>query len=126
MSDSTVKPLTFNLIDDQADIHLELRNEADHTLKCVEVLTIFLKDVDTPGGGPSQVHISFEQVSSIRAKENVVLAHRIWVNGKVANADSSILGRLKIVAGEVRPYVLDVSWNDPDGKTRFQRIPVGH
>jgi len=36
------------------------------------------------------------------------------------------LTRLKVIAGEVKPYVLDISWEDPEGKTRFQRIPVGH
>ena len=36
------------------------------------------------------------------------------------------LERLKVVPGEVRPYVLDVSWEDAEGKSRFQRIPVGH
>jgi hypothetical protein len=31
-----------------------------------------------------------------------------------------------VIAGEANPYVLDLSWQDVDGKTRFQRIPVGH
>ena len=97
---------------------------ADHPLKCVEILTVFLKDIETPGGGPSQAHIRFEAVGSIRSKENVVLSHKTWVNGKIAGAD--LLARLKVIAGEVKPYVLDISWQDPEGKTRFQRIPVGH
>jgi hypothetical protein len=118
------KPLTFRFIDVDADVRLELSNEADHPLKCVEILTVFLKDIETPGGGPSQAHIRFEAVGSIRSKENVVLSHKTWVNGKIAGAD--LLARLKVIAGEVKPYVLDISWQDPEGKTRFQRIPVGH
>jgi hypothetical protein len=36
------------------------------------------------------------------------------------------LARLQIVAGEFTPYVLDISWENAEGKSRFQRIPVGH
>ncbi|MBC8030022.1 MAG: hypothetical protein H7Z16_07915 [Pyrinomonadaceae bacterium] len=126
MSANTEKPLTFSFIDDDADIRLQLSNDADHALKCVEILTVFLKDLETPGGGPSQAHISFDAVGSIRPKENVVLSHKAWVNGKIADASSDLLARLKVVSGEVKPYVLDISWQDPEGKTRFQRIPVGH
>jgi hypothetical protein len=36
------------------------------------------------------------------------------------------IGRLEVVDGMVKPYVLDISWEDVDGKTQFQRIPVGH
>ena len=28
--------------------------------------------------------------------------------------------------GKDKPYVLDISWQNPEGRTRFQRIPVGH
>lgn len=126
MSINTAKPLTARFIDDEAAVRLELSNDADHPLKCVEVLTVFLKDLETPGGGPSQAHIRFESVGSIRPKENVVLSHKTWVNGKIADSSADLLARLKVVAGEVKPYVLDISWQDPEGKTRFQRIPVGH
>ena len=126
MSANTAKPLTFRFIDGEADVRLELSNDADHALKCVEILTVFLKDVETPGGGPSQAHIRFDQVGSIRPKEQVVLSHKTWVNGKIAGADADLLARLKVINGEVKPYVLDISWEDPEGKTRFQRIPVGH
>lgn len=125
MSASIEKPLTFHLIDEPSNIRLELRNGADYPLKCVDVLTIFLKDTDSPGG-PSMVHISFQQINSIRPQENIVLAPKIWVDGKVAGADSGVLARLKVIAGQAKPYVLEVSWQDPEGKTRFQRIPVGH
>ena len=126
MSMNGEKPLTFRFIEDNADVHLELSNDADHALKCVEILTVFLKDMDTPGGGPSQAHIRVEAVNSIRPKENVVLSHKTWINGKIAVAGSDLLARLKVIAGEAKPYVLDISWQDPEGKTRFQRIPVGH
>jgi hypothetical protein len=125
MSANIDKPLTFRFIDVEAAVRLELGNEADHTLKSVEILTIFLKDLESPGGA-SQAHIRFDAVGSIRPKENVVLSHKTWVNGKIAHAGEDLLARLKVIAGEVKPYVLDISWEDPEGKTRFQRIPVGH
>src|SRR5256885_474621 len=86
MSSNLAKPLTFRFIDGEADVRLELSNDADQPLKCVEILTVFLKDLETPGGGPSQAHIRFEAVGSIRPKENVVLSHKTWVNGKIAGA----------------------------------------
>ena len=124
MSINSAKPLTFRFIDEEANVRLELRNDADQPLKCVEILTVFLKDLETPGGGPSKAHIRFDAVGSLRPKENVVLSHKTWVDGKIADAD--LLDRLKVKTGEVKPYVLDISWQDPEGKTRFQRIPVGH
>jgi len=42
------------------------------------------------------------------------------------DTDLDQLGRLEVIASEVSPYVLDISWQDVEGKTRFQRIPVGH
>ncbi|MEP6912530.1 MAG: hypothetical protein ABI923_07235, partial [bacterium] len=68
-ANNTEKPLTFRFIDSEADVRLELSNDADHALKCVEILTVFLKDLETPGGGPSQAHIRFDAVGSIRSKE---------------------------------------------------------
>ena len=126
MSENSAKPLTFRFIDEETSVRLELSNDADHALKSVEILTVFLKDLETPGGGPSQAHIRFEAVGSIRPKENVVLSHKTWVNGKIADSSADLLARLKVVTGESKPYVLDISWQDPEGKTRFQRIPVGH
>jgi hypothetical protein len=122
----TDKPFAVRFVDVESELALELINGTDRQLKCVEVLTVFLKDEVTPGGGPSQAHIRFEAISSIRPKENVVIAHKTWINGKPAEADNDQLARLRTVAGEVKPYVLDISWQDAEGKTRFQRIPVGH
>lgn len=123
---NTEKPFTVEFIDEGSKVLLGLTNETDETLKCVEVLTIFLKDEDTPGGGPSQANIKFKDTERISPKEKVVLSHKTWINGKPANPDQDQLERLKVVAGQVKPYVLDISWQNAEGKSRFQRIPLGH
>lgn len=122
----TEKPFSFEFIVEGSKVLLGLTNETDQTLKCVEVLTVFLIDEDTPGGGPSRANIKFKATESVRPKERVVLSHRTWVNGKPGDANQDQLERLIIIAGEVKPYVLDISWEDAEGKSRFQRIPVGH
>ena len=126
INSKTEKPFTFEFIDEGSKVLLGLTNETDQTLKCVEVLTIFLKDEETPGGGPSQANIKFKDTECIYPKEKVVLSHRTWINGKPADPNRDQLERLKVIAGEVKPYVLDISWQDAEGKSRFQRIPVGH
>jgi hypothetical protein len=120
------KPLTARFIDEGAKVYLELMNETDQMLRGVEVLTIFLKDEDTPGGGPSQASLKFKDIEAIRPKEKIVLTHRTWINGAPADPTQDQLARLKAIAGEVKPYVLNISWQDTEGKSRFQRIPVGH
>ena len=122
----TDKSFAFKFIDASPKVLLELTNATEQTLKSIEILTVFLKDEETLGGGPSQVHIRFDAVKSMQPSERAVLSHRTWINGRPSEADRDQLGRLKIIAGEVSPYVLDISWEDPEGKTRFQRIPVGH
>jgi len=118
-------PLIARFIDEGSKVFLELVNVTDETLKCVEVLTIFLKDEEIPGGH-SQANIKFKDTDCIYPKERVVLSHRTWINGKPADPHQDQLERLKVVAGEVKPYVLDISWEDVDKKSRYQRIPVGH
>jgi hypothetical protein len=59
-------------------------------------------------------------------KDTAVLFHRTWINGKPVNDERDQMVRLKVIAGEFSPYVLDISWQDAEGKARFQRIPVGH
>lgn len=113
-------------IDKESGALLELTNECDQILSSVEILTVFLKDEATPGGGPSQAHIRFEALKTIQPKEKAIVTHRTWINGKSAPADQDQLESLKSVAGEEKPYVLDISWQDPAGKSQFQRIPVGH
>lgn len=122
----TAKPFILRFLDVSPKLLLELTNETAQTVRSVEILTVFLKDEETPGGGPSQAHIRFDGVKSMRPREKAVLSHRTWINGRPSDAERDQLGRLKIIAGEVNPYVLDISWEDEEGRTRFQRIPVGH
>ena len=126
MNTNTQKPFTFRFIDAKPKVLLELRNATEMTLKSIEVLTVFLKDEDTPNGGPSQAHISFDAIKSMHPKEAAVMSHHTWINGRPAEAELDQLGRLKVEAGKFSPYVLDISWEDAEGKARFQRIPVGH
>jgi len=122
----TEETFTAGFRDEGSKVLLEVMNESDQTLRCVDILTVFLKDEDTPGGGPSRVHISFAALDAIRAKEKAVVSHKTWIDGKPVGAEQDQLERLKGITGEARPYVLDISWEDAQGKTRFQRIPVGH
>jgi hypothetical protein len=123
---NTRKPFIFRFIDTSPKVLLELTNATEQTLKSIEILTVFLKDEETPGGGPSQAHIRFDAIKSMLPKEKAILSHRTWINGMPAGIDHDQLERLKVIAGKVSPYVLDISWEDAEGKTRFQRIPVGH
>ena len=116
---------TFRFLDTKPKVLLELTNTTEITLRTIEVLTVFLKDEETDGG-PSQAHISFNAIKAMLPKEAAVLSHRTWINGKPANDERDQMERLKVVAGEATPYVLDISWEDAEGKSRFQRIPVGH
>ena len=122
----TAKPFIFRFIDTSSKVLLELTNASENTVKSIEILTVFLKDQETPGGGPSQAHIRFDAVKSMQPKEKAVLSHKTWINGSPAHGESDQLGRLKLIPGEANPYVLDISWEDAEGKARFQRIPVGH
>jgi hypothetical protein len=121
-----VEPFSIRFIDAGEKVLLELENVSDQALGCVEILTVFLKDEDTPGGGPSRAHIKFDPVKHIRPKERAVLSHRTWIDGKPVVPESDQLKRLKVIADKDKPYVLDISWEDAEGKTRFQRIAVGH
>ncbi len=126
MSHRTEKPFTAKFLDGDEKVLLELTNTTHEVLKSVEVLAVFLKDQGTPGGGPSRSHIKFEPLKSVRTQEKAILSHRTWIDGKPAGAGRDQLERLKVMAGEDKPYVLDISWEDGEGKTRYQRIPVGH
>jgi hypothetical protein len=120
------KPFTARFIETEARVFLELTNTGDETCKGVEILAVFLKDEETPGGGPSRAHIKFEPIKSVLPNEKTILSHRTLIDGRQAAADRDQLGRLKAIEGVVKPYVLDISWENVEGKTRFQRIPVGH
>ena len=120
------KPFVFRFLEAPSTVLLELTNVTEMNLKSIEILTVFLKDQETPGGGPSQAHIRFDGIKSMQPKERAVLSHRTWINGRPVAADQDQLERLRVVPGEVSPYVLDISWEDAEGKTRYQRVPVGH
>jgi len=104
---------------------LELTNTTERTLQSVEILTVFLKDEESLGG-PSRAHIRFDRINSVQPNEKAVVSHRTWINGTPVSETEDQIGRLESVAGTVKPYVLDISWEDVDGKAQFQRIPVGH
>lgn len=126
MNNTTRKPLSFRFLDTKPRVLLELTNTTENTLKSVEILAIFLKADDTADGGLTQTHIKFDAIKSVLPQQAAVVAHRTWINGKPVNDERDQLARLKIVPGEFSPYVLDISWQDAEGKARFQRIPVGH
>ena len=126
MSNMIDKPFTARFIDAGGKVLLELTNTTDRVLNVVEILAVFLKDQGTPGGGPSRAHIKFDALKSVKPKEKAILSHRTWIDGKPVTAGQDLMERLKVVAGEDKPYVLDISWENGEGKTRYQRIPVGH
>lgn len=117
------KTFNFKFVDGPSTVLVELTNSSEMTLKSIEILTIFLKDKES-GFGPSQAHIRFDGVKSMQPGEKTVLSHRTWINGKPADADHDQMERLKLIAGQANPYALEISWEEPDGKMRFQRIPV--
>lgn len=119
------KTFSFRFIDAPPKVQVELTNASEKTLKSVEILTIFLKDKETPGGGPSQAHIRFDGVKSMKPGETTILSHRTWINGKPADTDHDQMEQIKPIAGQANPYALEISWEDAEGKMRFQRIPVG-
>lgn len=120
------KAFTHRFVNDGSTVLLELTNATKDTLKTVEILTVFLKNDDSVTRGPSQVHIRFEAIERIHPEEKSIMSHTIYINGKPADTDCDRLAQLQAVDGHDRPYVLDISWQNPEGKTRFQRIPVGH
>jgi hypothetical protein len=119
-------PFGIRFIATKPRVLLELTNTTQRILKSIEILTVFLKDENTPGGGPSRAHIRFDRIQSVQPSGKAVLSHQTWINGRPASEGQDQLGRLENVAGAIKPYVLDISWEDVDGKTQFQRIPVGH
>jgi hypothetical protein len=118
-------PFIIRFMNTKPRILMELTNTTEMTLKSIDILTIFLKD-EEPGGGSSRAHIRFDRINSVQPKEKAVVSHRTWINGMPAGEAQDQIGRLEVVVGAVKPYVLDISWEDLEGKTQFQRIPVGH
>jgi hypothetical protein len=118
-------PFVIRFMDTKPRVLLELTNTTEMTLKSIEILTIFLRD-EGPAAVSSRAHIRFDRINSVQPKEKAVISHRTWINGRPASEAQDQIGRLQVVVGAVKPYVLDISWEDLDGKIQFQRIPVGH
>ncbi len=126
MKNSSQHPFTFRLLDTKPRILLELTNVTDEVVRSVEILTIFLKAEETPDGQLTQSHIKFDEIKSMLPQQATVPFHRTWINGKPATDARDQMERLRVIAGELKPYVLDISWENREGKSRFQRIPLGH
>ena len=118
-------PLVVRFMDTKPRMLMEITNTTARTLKSVEILTVFLKD-EQDSTARSRAHIRFDPIKSVQPNEKAVVSHRTWINGSPASDAQDQIGQLEVVAGATRPYVLDISWEDVDGKTQFQRIPVGH
>ena len=125
MNNTNRTTLTAKFLDTKPKVLLELTNETEMTLRSVEILTVFLKSEES-AGSPSDSHIRFDAVKLILPQQTAVVSHRTWINGKPARDESDQMVRLKLIPGELKPYVLNISWQDAEGKARFQRIPVGH
>ena len=125
ISNNSRAPLVIRFMDTQPRMLMEITNTTATPLKSVEILTVFLKDTEALGG-PSRAHIRFGGIKLVQPNEKAVVSHRTWINGRPASDAQDQIGRLEIVPGIAKPYVLDISWEDVDGKTQFQRIPVGH
>ena len=125
ISNNSRAPFVIRFMDTQPRMLMEITNTTARTLKSVEILTVFLKD-EEGSAGPSRAHIRFDRVNSVQPSAKAVVSHRTWINGMPASDAQDQIGRLEVVPGTVKPYVLDISWEDVDGKTQFQRIPVGH
>lgn len=123
-SNNNRAPLVIRLMDTRPRMLMEITNTTASTLKSVEILTVFLKDEDP--SGLSRAHIRFDPIRTVQPNEKAVVSHRTWINGRPASDAQDQIGRLEDVAGAIKPYVLDISWEDVDGKIQFQRIPVGH
>lgn len=123
-SNNNRAPLVIRLMDTRPRMLMEITNTTASTLKSVEILTVFLKDEDP--SGLSRAHIRFDPIRTVQPNEKAVVSHRTWINGSPASDAQDQIGRLEDVAGAIKPYVLDISWEDIDGKIQFQRIPVGH
>jgi hypothetical protein len=125
MNNTKPKTLTARFLDTKPRVLLELSNDSNETHKAVEILAIFLK-ADASTVVLPEAQIKFDVVKVMPAQHGAVVSHRTWIDGKPVNDERDQMGRLKLVAGEPSPYVLHISWEDAEGKARFQSIPVGH
>jgi hypothetical protein len=118
-------PLAIRFMCTKPRMLMEITNTTATTLRSVEILTVFLKNEET-SAGPSRAHIRFDPIKTVQPNEKAIVSHRTWINGSPASDAQDQIGRLEDVAGAIKPYVLDISWEDVNGKIQFQRIPVGH
>jgi hypothetical protein len=118
-------PLVIRFMDTKPRMLMEITNTAATTLKSVEILTVFLRE-EQGSAGSFRAHIRFDPIKSVQPNEKAVVSHRTWINGRPASDAQDQIGKLEVVTGAIKPYVLDISWEDVDGKMQFQRIPVGH
>ena len=124
-SNNSRAPFVIRFMDTHPRMLMEITNTTSRTLKSVEILTVFLKD-EQGSGAPSSAHVRFDPIKSVQPNEKAVVSHRTWIDGRPATDAQDQIRRLEVVTGAAKPYVLDISWEDVDGKTQFQRIPVGH
>jgi len=118
-------PLVIRFINTKPRMLMEITNTTAKTLKSVEILTVFLTNHEGPASF-SRAHIRFDPIKSVQPNEKAVVSHRTWINGMPASDAQDQMTRLEVVLGSIKPYVLDISWEDVNGKAQFQRIPVGH
>lgn len=126
MNNTPQKTLTARFLETKPRVLLELTNATEKTLKSVEVLTIFLKADTILDRGYSHTQIRFDAIKQMLPHQTAVMSHRTWIDGKPASDERDQMTQLTSIAGKFNPYVLDISWEDDEGKARFQRIPVGH
>ena len=124
-SNNSRTPVVIRFMDTKPRMLMEITNTTTTTLKSVEILTVFLSNEEGPTG-PSRAHIRFDPIKSVQPNEKAVVSHRTWINGMPATDAEDQIARLEVVFGNTKPYVLDISWEDVNGKIQFQRIPVGH
>jgi hypothetical protein len=124
-SNNNRTPWVIRFMDTRPRMLMEITNTSANALTSVEILTVFLKDEEGVAA-PSRAHIRFDPIKTVQPNEKAVVSHRTWINGSPATDAQDQIARLEVVAGATKPYVLDISWEDVDGKTQFQRIPVGH
>ena len=100
------KTFNFQFIEAPPKVVVELTNASRHTLKSIEILTIFLKDKETPGRGPSQAHIRFDGVKSMKPGEKTVLSHRTGLMENRLRLTTISMERLKLIASQANPLCI--------------------
>lgn len=71
-------PLMIRFLDTKPRVLLELTNTTARTLKSIEILTVFLKDEESPGG-PSRERFRFDRINSVQPNAKAVVSHRTYL-----------------------------------------------